>query len=154
MFSGRELFGSSAKMLERIRRKRRHDEKFLRCKLSIYRGKGAVSRKRLDTTVAIFPGGTRVHSNVLRVTFFYRNSRLYSWNRIVGVNSLPRGASVGELGKNLTPSKRWICRNSWNKFVNHFGMKSSVSWKGNVHEEILMSLKCFSGLQVICENNS
>jgi hypothetical protein len=40
--------------------------------------------------------------------------------------------------------------NSW---IN-FGMKSSVSWKGNVHEEILMGLKCFSGLQVICENNS
>jgi hypothetical protein len=32
--------------------------------------------------------------------------RDFSWNRIVGVNPLPRGASVGELGKNLSPSKR------------------------------------------------
>jgi hypothetical protein len=31
---------------------------------------------------------------------------------IVGVNPLPRGASVEELGKNLTPSERRVCRNS------------------------------------------
>jgi hypothetical protein len=26
---------------------------------------------------------------------------------------------VGELGKNLTPSKRRVCRNSWDEFANH-----------------------------------
>jgi hypothetical protein len=40
---------------------------------------------------------------------FYRNSGYYLCKRIVGVNPLPRGASVGELGKNLSPSKRRIC---------------------------------------------
>jgi hypothetical protein len=52
---------------------------------------------------------TCVHSDVLRVTFFTR-IRKFSWNRIVGVNPLPRGASVGEFKKNLTPSKRRVCR--------------------------------------------
>jgi hypothetical protein len=70
---------------------------------------GAVSRKRLDMTVANFPGDAcplrRSKGDV-----FYRNSRFSSWNQIVEVNPLPRGASVGELGKNLTPSKRRICR--------------------------------------------
>jgi hypothetical protein len=28
----------------------------------------------------------------------------------VGVNPLPRGASVGELGKTLSPSKCWIIK--------------------------------------------
>jgi hypothetical protein len=31
-----------------------------------------------------------------------------SRNQIVRVNPLPRGASVGEFGKNLTPSKRRV----------------------------------------------
>jgi hypothetical protein len=48
---------------------------------------------------------TRVHSDVPRVTFF-TEIQIFSWNRIVGVNPLPRGASVGEFRKNLSPSKR------------------------------------------------
>jgi hypothetical protein len=36
----------------------------------------------------------------------------FSWKRIVGVNSLPRGASVGEFSKSLTPSKRRARQNS------------------------------------------
>jgi hypothetical protein len=47
---------------------------------------------------------TRVHSDVPMVTFFTEILR-FSWNRIVGVNPLPRGASVGEFRKNLSPSK-------------------------------------------------
>jgi hypothetical protein len=103
MFSGRELFGSSAKMLERIRRKRRHDEKFLRCKLSIYRGKGAVSRKRLDTTVAIFPGG-RVSTLTFWGWRFFTGIRDY----IRGIGSsestrFPEGLVLGNWAKTLHP---------------------------------------------------
>jgi hypothetical protein len=36
---------------------------------------------------------------------FYQNLGYYSWIQIVEVNPLPRGASFGELGKNLSPSK-------------------------------------------------
>jgi hypothetical protein len=97
--------------------------------------------------------GTRVHSDVPRVTFFTRIQG-FSWNRIVEVNPLPRGASVGELGKNLTPSKRQVCRNSWEKFVNHPRSENFSCVKGKRSRGILTSLKCFSDFQVICENNN
>jgi hypothetical protein len=45
---------------------------------------------------------TRVPSDVPRVTFFTKFPK-YSWNRIVGVNPLPRGASVGEFRKTRHP---------------------------------------------------
>jgi hypothetical protein len=45
---------------------------------------------------------TRVHSDVPRVTFFTEILRL-SWNWIVRVNPLPRGASVGEFRKTCHP---------------------------------------------------
>jgi hypothetical protein len=45
---------------------------------------------------------TRVHSNVPRVMFFTRILR-FSWNRIVGVNPLPRGASAGKFRKTRHP---------------------------------------------------
>jgi hypothetical protein len=43
------------KMLANFRRKRGNGEKNLRCKLSIYRGEGVVSRNYLDMTVASIP---------------------------------------------------------------------------------------------------
>jgi hypothetical protein len=45
---------------------------------------------------------THVPSDVPRVTFFMEILRL-SWNQIVGVNPLPRGASVGEFRKTCHP---------------------------------------------------
>jgi hypothetical protein len=45
---------------------------------------------------------TRVPSDVPRVTFLTEILKC-SWNRIVGVNSLPRGASVGEFRKTCHP---------------------------------------------------
>jgi hypothetical protein len=45
---------------------------------------------------------TRVPSDVPRVTFFTEILR-FSWNRIVGVNPLARGASVGEFRKTCHP---------------------------------------------------
>jgi hypothetical protein len=45
---------------------------------------------------------TSVNSDVPRVTFFTRIQK-FSWNQIVGVNPLPRGANVRELGKTLHP---------------------------------------------------
>jgi hypothetical protein len=45
---------------------------------------------------------TRVPSDVPRVTFFTEILR-FSWNWIVGVNPLPREASVGEFRKTCHP---------------------------------------------------
>jgi hypothetical protein len=39
------------------------------------------------------------------------------------------------------------------KSVVTYEVEGFVSWEGNIHEEILMSLKCFSDLRIICENN-
>jgi hypothetical protein len=46
---------------------------------------------------------------------FFTEFQSFSWNRIVGVNPLPRGASVGEFGKTLSPSKRRVWKISWNE---------------------------------------
>jgi hypothetical protein len=79
--------------------------------------RGVVSRNCLDMTVARNPKDAcplrRSEGDV------FTRIREFSWNQIVGVNPLPWGASVGELGKNLTPSKRQACWNSWEKFVNY-----------------------------------
>jgi hypothetical protein len=45
---------------------------------------------------------TCVHSDVPRATFFTEILR-FLWNRTVGVNPLPRGASVGEFRKTCHP---------------------------------------------------
>jgi hypothetical protein len=45
---------------------------------------------------------TRVPSDVPRVTFLTEVPKC-SWNRIVGVNPLPRGGSVGEFRKTRHP---------------------------------------------------
>ena len=55
---------------------------------------------------------------------FYRNPESFSWKRIVGVNPLPRGASVGELGKNLSPSKLRICQDI-GEFTDTYRKESS-----------------------------
>jgi hypothetical protein len=73
---------------------------------------GVVPRSCLEMTVARFRGDActlrRFQGDV-----FYRNSKNCSWKQIVGVNPLPRGASVGELGKNLSPSKLRRCQESY-----------------------------------------
>jgi hypothetical protein len=37
----------------------------------------------------------------------------------------PCKGRVGELGKNLTPSKRRVCRNLWDKFADHYRNENS-----------------------------
>jgi hypothetical protein len=68
--------------------------------------RGVVSRNRLVMTVASFSGDVcplrRSEGDV------FTKVQKFSWKRIVGVNPLPQRASVGELGKTLTPSKRRI----------------------------------------------
>jgi hypothetical protein len=76
--------------------------------------RGAVSRKRLDMTVAIFTGDVcplrRSEGDV-----FYQNSTFCSWNRIVGVNRFPEGLVLGNWAKTLHP------RNvTFAEFVNIF----------------------------------
>jgi hypothetical protein len=67
--------------------------------------RGAVSRTHLDSAVARFPEDVCPLRRSGGGVFFTEIQR-FSWNRIVGVNPLPRGASVGEFRKNLSPSKR------------------------------------------------
>jgi hypothetical protein len=79
--------------------------------------RGVVSRSCLDWTVAGFPEDAcplrRSECDV-----FYQSSKVkYSWKRIVGVNPLLRGASVGELGKTLWTVKTSNCQNLWDRFA-------------------------------------
>jgi hypothetical protein len=92
-------------------------EKFLHWELSIYRGEGANLRIFLDSTVVKLLEDACPLRRSKGVVF--TRIRKFSWNRIVGVNPLPQGASVGEFRKNLTPSKQWVCWISWNKFSNN-----------------------------------
>jgi hypothetical protein len=57
-------------------------------------------------TVASFPGDVCPLRHSKGDVF--TEVQKFSWKWIVGVNPLPRGASVGELGKTLTPSKHRI----------------------------------------------
>jgi hypothetical protein len=68
--------------------------------------RGAVSRTLLDLTVANF----LEDSCPLRHSEgdVFTKIRKFSWKRIIGVNLLPRRASVGEFGKTLAPSKRRV----------------------------------------------
>jgi hypothetical protein len=106
-------------MQARLRKKLGSGEKILRWELSIYRGTGGlVPRNCLDKTVA----RNLEDACPLRRSEGDVFTRIqgYSWNRIVGVNPLPRGASVGEFGKTLTPSKHRVCQNSWDEFADHY----------------------------------
>jgi hypothetical protein len=68
--------------------------------------RGEASRTRLDSTVARLPEDAcplrRSEGDV------FTEVQRFSWNRIVAVNLLPRGASVGEFEKNLSPSKHRV----------------------------------------------
>jgi hypothetical protein len=80
----------SAKMLANFRRKRRNGEKLLQRKRSIYRGKGGSFKKRLDSTVEIFPGDAcplrRSEGDV-----FYQNSRVFVESYLRSQPASPRG---------------------------------------------------------------
>jgi hypothetical protein len=77
---------------------------FLQRELSIYRGEGGGQFQELASIRPLRDfRRTRVHSDVPRVTFFFAEIQRFSWNRIVGVNPLPRGASVGEFRKTCHP---------------------------------------------------
>jgi hypothetical protein len=99
---------SSTKISGNFQRKRRSGEKtYDTCPLFLG-VRGIVSRNRLDMIVASFPGYAcplqRSEGDV------FTRIQDFLWNRIVRVNPLPRGTSVGESGKNLSPSKRRIYR--------------------------------------------
>jgi hypothetical protein len=127
--------------------------KNLQRKRSIYRGKGGSFKKRISMTVAVFPGDVcplqRSDGDV-----FYQNSRFYSWNRIVGVNPLPRGASVGELDKKLAPSKCRICRIHENVRESPSGWKVLFREKETFMKKSWWISYIFSDLRIIRENNS
>jgi hypothetical protein len=74
--------------------------------------------------------------------------------RRIQISELEEMRFVGEPGKNLTPSKRWVCRNSWKKFANQLRDESSNfvkvrhSWRDPDKSQV------FKGFPVICKNNS
>jgi hypothetical protein len=76
------------------------------------------------------------------VTFFAR-VRGFSWKRIVGVNPLPRGASVGELGKILSPSKCQIAEIHETSSRSSFMKKVCVCDK-RTKRRVQTSFRCFA----------
>jgi hypothetical protein len=90
--------------LEGAPESRENGENFLRPRHTIYRGGGGHFQEWASIRPLRDLWRTRVDSDVPRVTFFTR-VRWFSLKRIVGVNPLPRGASVRELGKTLSPRK-------------------------------------------------
>jgi hypothetical protein len=105
-------------MQAKVWRKTRKRWNFLQWQLSIYRGEGGSSANtpRFDRC-EIFEG--RVSTLTFRGWHFFTEILRFSWNRIVEVNPLPRGASVGEFRKKpvtLEMSRfikfvRWVFRN-------------------------------------------
>jgi hypothetical protein len=71
---------------------------------------------------------TRVPSDVPRVTFFTEIPKCL-WNRIVGVNPLPRGASVGEFRETHHPRNvgdNEICDASFQGQGTHEDLESGI----------------------------
>jgi hypothetical protein len=91
---------------------------------------------------------------------FYKNSKVFAESDRA-VNPLPQGASVGEFGKNLTPSKRRVCWDSQNKFssnVRKWQPNMASSRESVVHfrmietYEVLESWTCEVLESWICED--
>jgi hypothetical protein len=118
LFVAKNLY---ARMLAKIRRKQGLGKKLLLHKppLFIVAREGGSFKKSPRFDHCEFSGG-RVSNSTFRGWRFFTRIQKFSWKRIIGINPLPRGASVGEFGKNLTPSKRRVWRNSWNKFADHY----------------------------------
>jgi hypothetical protein len=58
---------------------------------------------------------------------FFTEILRFSWNRIVGVNPLPRGASVGEFRKTCHPRNvkvNEICETSFQEYRTCEGLES------------------------------
>jgi hypothetical protein len=85
------------------------------------------------------------------VTFFCRNSEDFSWKRIIGVNSLPRGASVRDLGKNLSPSEHRSGR------IREYVHECVSKWKILFHtkekfmEDTLINFTRFVNFLLLCD---
>jgi hypothetical protein len=89
---------------------------------------GVVQENHLDSTVASFPEDVCP----LRCSEgdVFTKVQKFSWKRIVGVNPLPRGASVGELGKSLAPSKCRIAEIHKTGSGSNSGRKAQLCEKG------------------------
>jgi hypothetical protein len=74
-------------------------------------------------------------------------------NACINTSAVMVAKAVGNRAKNLSP---WNVRfqssriNSWITF----GLESSSSWEGNIHEETMMHFIYFADLLIIRENNS
>jgi hypothetical protein len=89
----------------KVRRKRRSGEIKLAHRVSIYRGRGDSFEKISRDDRCAFPGGAACTLRHSEGDVFYRIVESFSWKWINGVNLLPRGAGVGDLDKNHSPSK-------------------------------------------------
>jgi hypothetical protein len=83
--------------------------------------------------------GTRVHSDVQRVTFFTEILRIFHGNESSESTRFPKGLVLGNWAKTFHPQNVGIT-----KFVNVFVIvpqgRKSFSWQGNVREGILLIL--------------
>jgi hypothetical protein len=105
-------------MLEGSRRKRRHSEKIY-CASALFIGvRGVVSRKHLDMTVAIFPGGTYPLRCSEGDVFF---TEIQDFIRGIGSSEstrFPEGLVLGNWTKTLHPRNVGFAE-FMNNFVNH-----------------------------------
>jgi hypothetical protein len=91
-------------------------------------GGGVVPENRLASTVVSFSEDACPLRHSEGDVFFTKVQK-FSWKQIVGVNPLPRGASVGELGKSLKPSKRRIAE------IHETGSRSNYGRKAQFYEK-------------------
>jgi hypothetical protein len=71
-----------------------------------------------------------VFTPTFQVRRFFTNVQKCLWKRIVRINPLPRGASVGEFGKIHTPSKRLVAEIHETGSQSSYGRKVRFCEKG------------------------
>jgi hypothetical protein len=84
-----------------------------------------------------------VSALTLRGRHFFTRVRRFSWKLIVGVNPIPRGASVGELDKTTSPSNRQSVK--IHETYSRNGCRKKVQiYEKRVKLRILTSFECFT----------
>jgi hypothetical protein len=99
---------------------------------SLFIGAGGSFRKPPRFDRCEISGG-RMSTPTFRGWCFLPELKRVPWNKIVGVDPLPRGASVGELGKILSPSKCWTTE-----------IQETCLWNNYRKKVHIMSLNKFS----------
>jgi hypothetical protein len=115
----------------------------------LFIGRGGRFKKPPRNDRCAFSGG-RMSTPMFRGWRFYRNSEDFSWKRIVGVNPLPQGASVGNWAKTFHPRNVRVAE-FMNIFVSTSRGRCSISWQENVHGGVLLFFTWFTDLLMLWE---